>query len=94
MGLFSALLTLPLAPVRGVTWVADQIAQAADRELHDPALIRAQLAALNREFENGHLGTEAFEREEDRLLDLLHPRAVRPEGPAHPHATTTKIGNE
>jgi len=27
MGLFTALLTLPLAPVRGVTWVADQVAQ-------------------------------------------------------------------
>lgn len=72
MGLISGLLTLPLAPVRGVTWVADQLAQAADRELHDPALIRAQLAALNREFDDGHLSQEAFEKEEDRLLDLLH----------------------
>lgn len=72
MGLISGLLTLPLAPVRGVTWVAGQLAEAADRELHDPALIRVRLAALNQEYENGHLSTAAFEREEDRLLDLLH----------------------
>ncbi|MCZ1005703.1 gas vesicle protein GvpG [Streptomyces lydicus] len=72
MGLISGVLTLPLAPVRGVVWVADQLAQAADRELHDPSVIRARLAALNHEFEAGHLGEEAFEREEEQLLDLLY----------------------
>ncbi|MFH8570020.1 gas vesicle protein GvpG [Streptomyces sp. NPDC017993] len=74
MGLISGILTLPLAPVHGVVWVADQLALAADRELHDPAVIRSRLAALNQEYEEGHLSTEAFEREEDRLLDLLHGR--------------------
>ncbi|MCF3143950.1 gas vesicle protein GvpG [Streptomyces platensis] len=72
MGLISGVLTLPLAPVRGVVWVADQLAQAADRELHDPAVIRARLAALNQEYEDGHLSKAAFEREEDQLLDLLY----------------------
>ncbi|MFI9075689.1 gas vesicle protein GvpG [Streptomyces sioyaensis] len=72
MGLIGAVLTLPLAPVRGVVWVADQLAQAADNELHDPSLVRARLAALNHEFEAGHLSAEAFEREEEQLLDLLH----------------------
>ncbi|MGY5126457.1 gas vesicle protein GvpG [Streptomyces nigrescens] len=74
MGLISGVLTLPLAPVRGVVWVADQLAQAADRELHDPSVIRARLAALNQEYEAGHLSTAAFEREEDQLLDLLYGR--------------------
>ncbi|WP_336051845.1 gas vesicle protein GvpG [Streptomyces sp. CA2R101] len=72
MGLISGVLTLPLAPVRGVVWVADQLARAADRELHDPSVIRARLVALNHEFEAGHLGKEAFEREEEQLLDLLY----------------------
>ena len=45
MGLFTGLLLLPLAPVRGVIWVADKVHDAADRELHDPGVIRAQLAA-------------------------------------------------
>ncbi|MEU6735568.1 gas vesicle protein GvpG [Streptomyces physcomitrii] len=71
MGLITGLLTLPLAPVRGVTWVADQLARAADRELHDPAVVRAKLAALNEDYDNGLLSEEEFEREEEQLLDLL-----------------------
>ncbi len=71
MGLISALLTLPLAPARGVFWVADRLAEAADRELHDPSVIRARLAALNREFEAGEVDEARFAREEDELLDLL-----------------------
>ncbi|MEU3186443.1 gas vesicle protein GvpG [Streptomyces sp. NPDC006923] len=72
MGLISGILTLPLAPVRGVTWVAEQLLDAADRQVHDPAVIRSQLAALNEEFEDGHLSLDAFEAEEERLLDRLY----------------------
>jgi hypothetical protein len=74
MGLITGLLTLPLAPVRGVAWVAEQLTDAADRELHDPAVIRVQLAVLNRELEDGNLSVEEFEEEEERLLDRLHER--------------------
>jgi hypothetical protein len=84
MGLFTAVLTLPLAPVRGVVWVADRIGQAADRELRDPAVIRARLVALNEELENGLIDEEAFEREEDALLDLLDQGpGAPPNEPAH-----------
>jgi hypothetical protein len=72
MGLISGLLTLPLAPVRGVAWVAEQLVDAADRQVHDPAVIRAQLAALNQELEDGSVSVEEFEVEEERLLDRLH----------------------
>ncbi|MDX6361356.1 gas vesicle protein GvpG [Streptomyces sp. NPDC058274] len=72
MGLITGLLTLPLAPVRGVVWVAEKINDAAERELHDPGVLRAQLAVLNREFEDGDISLEEFEREEERLLDRLH----------------------
>ncbi|MFI5756458.1 gas vesicle protein GvpG [Streptomyces sp. NPDC051569] len=78
MGLISGLLTLPLAPVRGVSWIAEQLVDAADRQVHDPAVIRAQLAALNEEFEGGHLSVEEFEEEEERLLDRLHERGSAP----------------
>ncbi|GAA3772095.1 gas vesicle protein GvpG [Streptomyces phyllanthi] len=74
MGLLSALLTAPLAPVRGVVWVADQLAEAADREVNDPAAVRARLAALNQALEDGDIDLAAFEREEDRLLDRLEAR--------------------
>ncbi|MGW2659020.1 gas vesicle protein GvpG [Streptomyces sp. NPDC001478] len=72
MGLITGLLTLPLAPVRGVVWVAEKLNDAADRELHDPAVLRTQLALLNQEFEAGDITSEEFEREEERLLDRLH----------------------
>ncbi|WP_328540279.1 gas vesicle protein GvpG [Streptomyces sp. NBC_00344] len=77
MGLLSAVVLLPLAPVRGVVWVADRLTEAADRELHDPAVIRAQLGALNRAFDDGDISEEQFEREEERLLDLLERRDRR-----------------
>ena len=74
MGLLTVLLTAPLAPVRGVAWVADQLAEAADREVNDPAAIRARLAELNQALEDGEIDLAAFEREEDRLLDRLEAR--------------------
>lgn len=76
MGLISGLLTLPLAPVRGVIWVAEKLDDAAERELHDPGVLRAQLALLNEEFENNTITQEEFEREEERLLDRLHAAPV------------------
>ncbi|MFF3171065.1 gas vesicle protein GvpG [Streptomyces sp. NPDC057900] len=75
MGLITGLLTLPIAPVRGVVWVAEKLNDAAERELHDPAVLRTQLAVLNQELESGDISLEEFEREEERLLDRLH--AVR-----------------
>lgn len=78
MGLFTGLLLLPLAPVRGVIWVAEKVNDAADRELHDPGVIRAQLAELNREFEDGNVSLEEFEREEAELLDRLYAGRARP----------------
>lgn len=78
MGLITGLLTFPLAPVRGVIWVAEKVHDAAERELHDPAVLRAQLAALNQELEDGKISLEEFEREEERLLDRLHDAYCAP----------------
>lgn len=86
MGLITGLFTWPLAPVRGVVWIADRLADAADCELHDPAVIRAQLAELNRAMEDGEIDVEEFEREEEGLLDLLEER-TRPVAPCHPKGT-------
>ena len=71
MGLIKGLLLLPFAPVQGVSWVADVVLDAAERELYDPAVVHARLAALNRAFDDGEIDAESFEREEERLLDLL-----------------------
>jgi ADP-ribose pyrophosphatase YjhB (NUDIX family) len=71
MGLISGLLTLPLAPVRGVVWIGEQIAEEADRELDDEARVRRELGRLNLEHELGRLSTEEFEAREDELLEQL-----------------------
>ncbi|MFD4573337.1 gas vesicle protein GvpG [Streptomyces sp. NPDC058417] len=76
MGLFTQLVTLPLAPVRGVVWVADQVREAAEREYRDPAPVHRALADLERRLVAGETDEETFDREEDVLLDRLD--ALRP----------------
>src|SRR4051812_21753264 len=46
MGLFKELALLPLAPVRGTTWVAQQLAEEADRQLYDQDRIKRELVQL------------------------------------------------
>ncbi|WP_448315958.1 gas vesicle protein GvpG [Streptomyces sp. CO7] len=71
MGLFTEILLLPFAPVRGTVWIADQLAREADRQARDPRLVQARLAALHRALDEGEIDEAAFEKEEDRLLRLL-----------------------
>ena len=71
MGLITGLLTLPLAPVRGVAWIGEQIAEEADRQLDPEARIRRELSRLQVEHELGDLSDEEFERREDELLEQL-----------------------
>lgn len=71
MGLLSGLLTLPLAPVRGTAWIAEQIAAQAERELGDETTLRRRLAEAEREFELGALNLEEYEAIEDELLERL-----------------------
>jgi hypothetical protein len=71
MGLVSGLLLLPLAPVRGTVWIAEQIAEQAARELDDEASSRLRLAEAERDLELGVLTVEEYEALEDDLLDRL-----------------------
>ncbi|QKW09989.1 gas vesicle protein GvpG [Streptomyces sp. NA04227] len=91
MGLLSGVLLLPLAPVRGVTWVAERLVDAAEKELHDPAVLRARLGALHEAYESGEIGSEQFEREEERLLDLLERRTPTPHPVPLPPAETAFV---
>ena len=82
MGLLSGLLTLPLAPVRGTVWIAEQIAAQAERELGDETSLRRRLAEAEREFELGALTLEEYETIEDELLERIEllREAQRQEG--------------
>jgi hypothetical protein len=71
MGLFTALATLPLAPVRGVAWVAEQVAEEADRQLYDEASIRREMLQLELDYEDGKIDQRERQRQEEELLDRL-----------------------
>jgi hypothetical protein len=81
MGLFMGLLTLPLAPVRGVVWIAEQVAQEIDRELYDESSIRRELLQLELDFEDGTIDEEERQAREDVLLERL---AVSQAGDGYP----------
>ncbi|WP_028653506.1 gas vesicle protein GvpG [Nocardioides halotolerans] len=71
MGLISGLLTLPLAPVRGVVAVAEQVQRQAEEEFYDPVRIREQLADVARRREAGELTDEEATAREDELVERL-----------------------
>jgi hypothetical protein len=81
MGLITGLLTLPLAPVRGVAALAEVIAEEADRELaaqHDP---ERQLAELEIARAEGEIDEDEAAAIEARLIDqLLSTRGPAAEG--------------
>ena len=72
MGLIAGLLTLPLAPVRGVVWVAEQVKEEAERQWSSPAAIQEALNEVEAQRDAGHLtDAEADARQEELLERLL-----------------------
>ena len=71
MGLITGLLTLPLAPVRGVAWVAEQLYDEAARQLYDEDHIMAELAQLEAAHDAGEIGEEEMSASIDALLARL-----------------------
>ena len=69
MGLIAALLTLPLAPVRGVAWIGEQVADQAAQELDPESRMRRERGRLEIEHELGQLTDEEFARREEEILD-------------------------
>ena len=78
MGLITGILGLPLAPVRGVVWVAEQIREQAEDELYDPARIREQIEAVDRARNAGDLTDDEATRLEDELVERLMVARTRP----------------
>ena len=71
MGLLTALVTLPLAPVRGTMWVAEMLLEEAERQLNDPAVVEQQLLEAEAAYERGEMTEEEFADIEDELLARL-----------------------
>jgi len=72
VGLLTGLLGLPLAPVRGVLWVAEQVRDQAEEQYYDPARIRAHLDRVDEARRAGELSeAEATELENELLQRLM-----------------------
>ena len=67
MGLITGILGLPLAPVRGVVAVADQVLRQAEEQYYDPDRIRQQLEQIERARAAGEISDEEAAEWEDEL---------------------------
>jgi chorismate mutase len=71
MGLITGLLTLPLAPVRGVAWIAEQVKEEAERQMMDPAAVQEALADVEARRGAGLIDDAEADRLEDELIERL-----------------------
>jgi chorismate mutase len=74
VGLLTGLLGLPLAPVRGVVWLAEQIRDHAEEQFYDPVRIRAQLERVDEARRAGEISEEEAAELENELLQRLMVR--------------------
>ena len=81
MGLISGLLLLPLAPVRGVAWVAEVVAEEAERELAALNSPERALADLEAARATGEISPEEADAlEADLIARLLDQRTTEGAG--------------
>ncbi|MEU3920061.1 c-type cytochrome biogenesis protein CcmI [Streptomyces sp. NPDC002659] len=76
MGLLSGLVTWPLAPIRGVVWIAERVEDVAERELSDPDVIRQRLEEVEIARDAGEItDEEAAEQEAELVRRLMASRS-------------------
>lgn len=75
MGLVGTVTGLPLLPLRGVVWLAEQLRQEALRQWTDPATIRAELQRTHERWSAGEITAEQRSEQEDALLARLMARS-------------------
>jgi hypothetical protein len=77
MGILSAILLSPLAPVRGVIALGEVIQRHAEEELYNPANTRRQLEELQEARERGELSADEERDAQERILQTR----LAPKGP-------------
>ncbi|MFL6007576.1 MAG: gas vesicle protein GvpG [Gaiellaceae bacterium] len=78
MGLITGLLTLPLAPVRGVSWIAEVLGEEADRQMAEAASPERALAELEAARATGEISEEDAVQLEAQIVDeMIRLRAER-----------------
>jgi hypothetical protein len=80
MGLIANVLLLPLAPVRGVVWIADVLADEADREMAASASPARALEDLAAAVANGEIGMAEAEALEAEIIERTLAEHGSPDG--------------
>lgn len=60
-----------LAPLKGVTFIAEKINEVVENEMSDEGSIKERLMALQLKFEMDEIDEEEYDKREDELLELL-----------------------
>ncbi|MGW5671875.1 gas vesicle protein GvpG, partial [Micromonospora sp. NPDC003776] len=71
MDILWALLTLPYAPVRGLTAVVKVVAREAESQQYNPVNIRRELEELDRAAAAGEITPEERDRGQEQVLNRL-----------------------
>jgi hypothetical protein len=71
VGLISGILKLPLSPVLGTVWIAEQIQKQAEAEYYDEGAIQDQLRDIDQARQAGTIGEAEAAAAEDALLERL-----------------------
>ena len=72
MGFLIDLLTFPvLGPIKGVIWIAEKVAEQAEKELYDEDAVRGQLMELELRYDLGEISEEEYLEAEEALLERL-----------------------
>jgi hypothetical protein len=69
VGVIKEVLLLPLAPVRFTAWVAEKVAEEADREMFSPAAMARRLQEVEEALERGEIDEQQAEELEARILE-------------------------
>ena len=76
MGLFSAIILSPLAPVRGLISLGELVQRQVEQELHNPARTRRQLEELEEARRRGEISPEEEHEAQEQILETqLTPKA-------------------
>jgi hypothetical protein len=69
VGLIKELLLLPVAPLRFTFWVAEQVAEEADREQYSVGAGARQIDEIEEAREKGELGEEEAEERQGEIIE-------------------------
>ncbi|MER7454255.1 gas vesicle protein GvpG [Nocardia beijingensis] len=73
-GVVTSILSLPLAPVRGVIWLGELIQDQVDQKMHDPALMRRELEEIDAAAAAGQMSEEERRQAQQAVLDRMTGR--------------------